>query len=147
MFFEFVYIFFISRLFLSWKTSPRIIISWFPVALLTHFKFCAVQNRTHKFEAKNMNIIRPPYFPFRVWFVHFVWFLPRFTWLSASTMSFWLTPHKLAVSRSHFLWQFTSHSGSRVSIRFLNFKFRRGRGCGWMWLWMVPTHNIALEGN
>jgi len=65
-----------------------------------------------------MNIIWPPSLPFRMWFVHFVWFLPRFTWLSASTMSFWLTPHKLAVSRSHFLWQFTSHSGSRVAIRF-----------------------------
>lgn len=28
----------------------------------------------------------------------------------ASTISFWLTPHKLAASFSHFLWQLTSQS-------------------------------------
>lgn len=36
--------------------------------------------------------------------------LPLRTEDNASTMSFWLTPQRLAVSFSHFLWQFTSHS-------------------------------------
>lgn len=39
--------------------------------------------------------------------------LPRRTEERASTISFWLTPQRLAVSFSHFLWQFTSHSVER----------------------------------
>lgn len=43
-------------------------------------------------------------------FVQIEMILPLRTDDNASTMSFWLTPHKLAVSFSHFLWQFTSQS-------------------------------------
>lgn len=37
------------------------------------------------------------------------WFSRR-TVARASTISFWLTPHRFAASFSHFLWQFTSQS-------------------------------------
>lgn len=44
------------------------------------------------------------------------WFSRR-TEASASTISFWLTPHRLAASFSHFLWQFTSQSRQEDEVR------------------------------
>lgn len=38
--------------------------------------------------------------------------LPFRTEDNASTMSFWLTPHKLGIKFSHFRWQLTSHSNA-----------------------------------
>ena len=45
----------------------------------------------------------------RNWSFYPPWFSRR-TEAKASTISFWFTPHRLAASFSHFLWQLTSHS-------------------------------------
>lgn len=50
------------------------------------------------------------------WIGYPIWILPRRTDDNASTISFWLTPQRLAVSFSHFLWQFTSHSVERKDL-------------------------------
>jgi len=43
--------------------------------------------------------------------------LPFLTEVRASTMSFWLTPHRWGISFSHFLWQFTSQSAKTSHLK------------------------------
>lgn len=54
---------------------------------------------------------------------------------SASTISFWLTPHKLAASFSHFLWQLTSQSVLQwILVVYLNVRECKTEGdFGKMW--------------